>query len=69
MAPAGTPREIVVKLNAAMHKVLGLPAVKDYITSLGSDVVPGAPEELGQYIKEDLARWTRVVKKGGIKVD
>ena len=69
VVPAGTPREIVARLNAAVHKVLALPAIRDYMTGLGSDVVPGTPEELAQYIREDLARWTEVVKKGGIKVE
>lgn len=69
IAPAGTPHEILAKLNSAMHKVLGTPSVRDYIRDLGSDVVPGTPESLAQYIREDLARWKQVVKEGGIKVE
>ena len=39
------------------------------MTGLGSNVVLGTPEELGNYIRTDLARWTSVVKKSGIKLD
>jgi tripartite-type tricarboxylate transporter receptor subunit TctC len=69
MVPAGTPPEIVSKLNAAVHQVLAQPAVRDYMIGLGSDVVPGTPDELTLYIKSDLARWTDVVRKSGIKVE
>ena len=69
VAPAGTPPEVISKLNAAIHRVLAQPAIRDFMTGLGSDVVPGTPEELGNYIRTDLARWTGVVKKSGIKLD
>ena len=69
VAPAGTPPEVISKLNAAIHRVLAQPAIRDFMTGLGSDVVPGTPEELGNYIRSDLARWTGVVKKSGIKLD
>ncbi|HXF67503.1 MAG TPA: tripartite tricarboxylate transporter substrate binding protein [Burkholderiales bacterium] len=69
LAPAGTPREIVQKLNAALVKVLGSLAVKERFATLGAEVQPSSPEELGAWIREDLARWVKVVKQAGIKVD
>ena len=69
VVPAGTPHEVIARLNAAMRQVLAQPAVRDYMIGLGSDVVPGTPDELATYIRTDLARWTEVVKKGGIKVE
>ena len=69
VAPAGTPPEVISKLNAASHHVLAQPAIRDFMTGLGSNVVLGTPEELGNYIRTDLARWTSVVKKSGIKLD
>lgn len=69
VAPSGTPGDAVTKLNAAMRQVLAQPAVRDYMIGLGSDVVPGSPEELAAYIKADFARWTDVVQKSGIKVE
>lgn len=69
VAPSGTPGDAVTKLNAAMRQVLAQPAVRAYMIGLGSDVVPGSPEELAAHIKADFARWTDVVQKSGIKVE
>lgn len=69
LAPAATPREIVARLNAALVKVLGNPAVKERFAALGAEVQPSTSEELGKWIREDLAVWIKVVKQAGIKVE
>jgi tripartite-type tricarboxylate transporter receptor subunit TctC len=69
LAPTATPREIVNRLNAALLKVLGNPAVKERFAALGADVQPSTSEELGKWIREDLAVWIKVVKQAGIKVE
>jgi len=69
LAPAATPREIVARLNAALAKVLGTPAVRERFATLGAEVQPSTSEELGKWIREDLAVWTKVVKRAGIKVE
>ena len=69
LAPSATPREIVQRLNGALAKVLASPVVKERFATLGAEVQPGTSEELGAWIREDLAKWVKVVKQAGIKVD
>jgi len=69
LAPAATSREIVQKLNAALVKVLGAPAIKERFTSLGAEVRPSTSGELGAWIRSDLAKWVKVVKQAGIKLE
>jgi len=66
-APAKTPREIVARLNDATVKALRAPDVRERMSQIGFDVVAGTPEEFGRFMKEELERWTEVVKRGGIK--
>jgi tripartite-type tricarboxylate transporter receptor subunit TctC len=69
LASAKTPPEIVARLNAALVKTLKSAAVNERFATLGAEVWPSTPEQLGQFIKDDLAKWTRVVKTAGIKID
>ena len=69
LAPAGTPADILDKLNAAMLKVLGQTAVKERFAAVALDARGGTPGEFAAFIKEDFARWTKVVKEANIKVE
>ena len=69
IAPAGTPREIVAMLNAAVQKVLQRPDVREKFAGVGAVTTGGTPEQFTAYIAEDLARWTKVVKDANVKVD
>jgi tripartite-type tricarboxylate transporter receptor subunit TctC len=69
LAPAATPREIVARLNAALVKVLAAAAVRERFATLGAEVQPSTTEELAAFIREDLAKWVKVVKQAGIKVE
>jgi tripartite-type tricarboxylate transporter receptor subunit TctC len=69
LAPAGTPGDIVNRLNAATQKVLALPATRERFATLILEPSPSTPEQFAAYIKEDLARWTKVVKDAGIKTE
>ena len=69
LAPAATPRDVVAKLNGALVKILGAPAVKERFATLGAEVQPSTSEELGAFIREDLAQWVKVVKQAGIKLE
>src|SRR2546430_17363458 len=64
-----TPSEVVARLNDAMVKALRSPDVRDRLTAIGFDVVASTPEEFGQFMKNEVERWTRVVQRGGIKPD
>jgi len=69
LAPAGTPREIVMKLNAAIVKALHDPAVKERFLSDGAETVGGTPEEFAALIGAELKKWGRVIKEAHIKAD
>ena len=62
VAPAGTPPEVIAKLNAAFVAVLNDPAVVERIHALGSVPMPMTPSEFGDYIARDLAKWAKVVQ-------
>jgi tripartite-type tricarboxylate transporter receptor subunit TctC len=67
--PAGLAPEVVSRLNAEILKGLQTPALRDRLNSLGATVVGSTPAEFGEYVRNDLAKWTRVVKAAGIKPD
>jgi len=69
VAPAKTPREIVVKLNQEMLKALALPDVKERLASLGADIVATSPEETSAFFKSELAKYTKVAKAANIRTD
>lgn len=67
LAPAGTPRAIVMKLNAEMSKALALPDVREKLAADGTLPVGNTPEEFGAHIKAEIARWAPVVKASGAR--
>ena len=68
-APAGTPTAIVARLNGEMNDLLKEGDVRDVLEKQGLLPGGGAPQALGDRVKLELARWTRVVKAAGIKAD
>ena len=66
LAPAKTPREIVVKLNTELMKILQRPDVRSRFTAEGIEALGSTPEEFGAYIKAEIERWGRVVKAAGV---
>jgi tripartite-type tricarboxylate transporter receptor subunit TctC len=66
-APAGTPREIVAKINTESVSALNVPEVKERLTTQGMYVVPNTPEQFAAFLKTEIPRWTKVVKDSGIK--
>lgn len=69
LAPAGTPRDIILKLNAASNKVLQIAAVRTRFIETGGEVLPGTPEEYGRIIRSELEKWGKVIRAAGIKLD
>lgn len=68
-APAKTPKEVVSRLNDAAVRALRSPDIRDRMNQIGFDVVASSPEEFGRFMKDEVARWTQVVNRGGIKPD
>jgi tripartite-type tricarboxylate transporter receptor subunit TctC len=69
LAPAGTPREIVLKLHGEITKLLNTAEVKERFAKQGVEVRTTTPEEFGAFIKSEVARWAKVIKEAGIKAD
>jgi len=68
-APAATPKDVVLRLREAVVKVLDDPRTRQNFEKLGAEVIKGSPEELARRVQDDLAKWTRVRKETGIKLD
>lgn len=67
LVPAGTPRAIVNRINAAFVKVVNTPEVRETLIAQGSDPETNTPEEFARFIRDEIARSARVVKTAGIK--
>lgn len=66
-APAGTPKDIVDKLNVATTRALGTPEVKEKLAGVGITPMPMTPAELQKFIVAEIAKWTRLTKEAGIE--
>jgi tripartite-type tricarboxylate transporter receptor subunit TctC len=70
LAPAGTPKDVVARLNDEIVKILNLPDVKDRLEKLGSEPTNiVTPEQFGDYIKSEIAKWAKVIKASGMQID
>ncbi len=69
MAPAGTPKKIIAMLNAESNRILATQEVKDHMAGAGIDAAGGTPEEFGNFIRAEFAKWGPVVKAAGAKLD
>jgi tripartite-type tricarboxylate transporter receptor subunit TctC len=68
-APAGTPRDVIVKLNAAVVKAVSLPDVREKFLAQGAETMSGTPEQVATYVRSEVAKWAKVVKASGAKVE
>lgn len=69
MAPAGTPRDIITRVNGEAVKALQSTAFKERLATLGLDAVGSSPEEATKFIQAEIAKWAPVVKAAGMKTD
>jgi len=68
LAPAGTPEEIAQKLNTEIQRAVRRPDVQERFVALGvTPLPPRTPAEVGEFLKNDIARWTRLVKEVGLE--
>jgi tripartite-type tricarboxylate transporter receptor subunit TctC len=67
--PAGTPKDIIAKINADSVRLFKLPEVGEKLKTLGLDPILSTPEELGKYQQEEIAKWAKVVKASGARAD
>jgi tripartite-type tricarboxylate transporter receptor subunit TctC len=69
LAPAGTPRSIISRLNAEIVKALNVPETRNRLTEDGSEVETSTPEGFASFIKSEMPKWANAVKDSGAKVD
>jgi tripartite-type tricarboxylate transporter receptor subunit TctC len=69
LAPAGTPKSVIAKLNAESMRVLAMPDVKERLAGASIDAAGGTPEAFDKFIRAELAKWAPVVKAAGVKVN
>lgn len=68
-APAGTPRPVVAKLNGEIVRILNMPDVRQRLSGHGLIPGGGTPEELGAFLKAEIAKWGKLIKEAGIRVN
>ncbi len=69
VAPAGTPREVIQKLNAEVLKILAMPDVRERFLSQGVEPLGSTPEQFGDHIKAQMAKWGKVVRDAGVQAE
>jgi tripartite-type tricarboxylate transporter receptor subunit TctC len=68
LVKAGTPSNVVVRLNGGMNRLLAKPRVREAIVKMAAEPAGGTPDEFGQFLRSQLAHWSKVVKESGIKM-
>ena len=69
VAPAGTPREIVTRLNADINKAMQEPTVRKRLVEVGTEVGGGSTESFDAFIRSEIAKYTKLVKTAGVQID
>jgi tripartite-type tricarboxylate transporter receptor subunit TctC len=69
LAPAGTPVPIIARLNVEVNRALGTPEVRERLAAEGGEVLGGSPEQFASFLKAEHAKWGRVVKESGARVE
>jgi tripartite-type tricarboxylate transporter receptor subunit TctC len=69
MAPAGTPPEIIAKLNAEINRILKLPDIVEKLQGLGAEIVGSTAEEFNVYVKNEIAKWGKVARDNNVTLD
>jgi tripartite-type tricarboxylate transporter receptor subunit TctC len=69
LAPAGTSKIVVNRLNAELVRIMHSPELKERLAATGTDPLTSTPEEFGAHIKREIAKWGDVIRKAGVKAD
>ena len=67
VAPAGTPRPIIDKLNKALREALASDEVKRQLSNDGTEITPGTPEDYVDFIDKDEKKWSQLIKASGVE--
>jgi len=69
IAPAGVPKEVIARLNADIGRTLAAPDVREKLASLGADLGTSTPDAFATVIREEIAKWSRLVREANIKLE
>ncbi len=69
VGPAALPRAIIVQLNAELNRMIASPGYKEKVALIGSEPAGGTPEQFGQYIQSEYAKWGDIVKRAGARIE
>jgi tripartite-type tricarboxylate transporter receptor subunit TctC len=69
VAPGGTPRAIVMRLNQEIVRIINLPDIRARLLDLGADMVGDSPDQFGAHIKAELVKWSKLLKETGIRLE
>lgn len=69
LAPAGTPKDVLARLNAEFNKALQQPDLRKRLGDEGADPLGGTPEQFAELIRDDITRWGKTVKESGVRLD
>ena len=69
LAPAGTPRDIVVKLQSEVARIVRIPEINDKLSQQGAQPIANSPEQMGEWLKREQARWAKLIRETGFKLD
>jgi tripartite-type tricarboxylate transporter receptor subunit TctC len=69
LAPAGTPKEIVSRLNREIVDILKMPDIRDRLQSLGIEIVGGSPEDFAAFMKSEATKWQQIARDANVKVN
>ncbi len=69
LAPAGTPKPIVDKLNRELNAILDEPETQKRLLAMGAEILKGTPDEFAAHIKSEHAKWGKLVREMGVKIE
>ena len=69
LGPAGTPGELVARIQRDVSRIVNQPDNRERLTGMGVDIIAGTPEEFAAYLRAEIARYTKVIKETGIKAE
>jgi tripartite-type tricarboxylate transporter receptor subunit TctC len=69
VAPAGTPREVVARLNGEVVRLIGTPEMHARLATLGAEPRPSTTEQFAQLIPAEIRKWAKVIKESGARVE
>lgn len=69
LAPAGTPRDIVNRVNGAVVRALQFADVREKLNAQGAEPLSGTPDQVGEFVRSEIVKWGKVVKAAGIRLE